>query len=658
MRPIFSLFEKIKREKIARKKERVLLCALNFHAVVFCYIAQRNNFQIDAVMPLYVKENDLTDYSSVPSVQEIPETEKQNYLVVLILEMPQQHQEQIVSIMKQNGYDSIILLDEDDRQAVMLDLTTHNYLTEKLNGLLIKANWNKQIFLLGLNQFTPTIVNILKIKGYVISGIISDEVSSQVQNLHYEDIPFFSVKEAMNQKNAFLIDCFPTYAEDDIFAPLRNKFPCWNLSLSELQVALSCWNFIRTFYNLLDLKTPSKNLNYEKKSLEILSVYERVTICFMDTQRIASMLETLALVNQRKDKKNLYVLVPIYHHLKSPSIATEKTANNFLLKKIEEVCPIIANDRTKDFWRYFIQHHANVVNCTNDFCHYAIMMEQIERFHNDDLYVKDPPIVFSEEEELLGQQKMAAMGIIDKYVTFFARGNNYIKIIFDEDANGYVDEARNCPVQNFSLMCQKLYENGFQTVRMGHLVDDEISGDGIIDYANKYREEFLDFYLIAKSKLFVGGQSALSIIASLFHVPLVMANCNSLTVYGDISFHRSNRTYTIILPKKLFDPHKQRFLSLKEQLALELKVPHIDRRMEYFQSQGFKYIDNTPEEIWDAVEEMLLRLEGKFKPTEVVQKLQEEYDKALSEALEHNPKLIPFGRIISSKFLLQSAGLI
>lgn len=230
--------------------------------------------------------------------------------------------------------------------------------------------------------------------------------------------------------------------------------------------------------------------------------------------------------------------------------------------------------------------------------------------------------------------------------------------MLNEDANGYVDEARNCPVQNFSLMCQKLYENGFQTVRMGHLVDDEISGDGIIDYANKYREEFLDFYLIAKSKLFVGGQSALSIIASLFHVPLVMANCNSLTVYGDISFHRSNRTYTIILPKKLFDPHKQRFLSLKEQLALELKVPHIDRRMEYFQSQGFKYIDNTPEEIWDAVEEMLLRLEGKFKPTEVVQKLQEEYDKALSEALEHNPKLIPFGRIISSKFLLQSAGLI
>lgn len=356
MRPIFSLFEKIKREKIARKKERVLLCALNFHAVVFCYIAQRNNFQIDAVMPFHVKENDLTDYSGVPSVQEISETERKNYLVVLMLEMPQQNQEYIVSIMKQKGYDSIILLDKDDYQAVMLDLTTRNYLTERLNELLIRGNWNKQIFLLGLNQFTPIIVNILKMKGYVISGIISDEVSSQMQNLHYEDIPFFSIKEAMNQKNAFLIDFIFNSAEDDIFTPLKNKFPCWKLSLSELQFALCHWNFLITFYNLLDLKTPSKNLNYEKKSLEILSVYERVTICFMDTQRIANMLEMLALVNQRKDKKNLYVLVPIYHHLKSPSIATEKTANNFLLKKIEEVCPIIANDRTKDFWRYFIQH--------------------------------------------------------------------------------------------------------------------------------------------------------------------------------------------------------------------------------------------------------------------------------------------------------------
>ena len=122
---------------------------------------------------------------------------------------------------------------------------------------------------------------------------------------------------------------------------------------------------------------------------------------------------------------------------------------------------------------------------------------------------------------------------------------------------------------------------------MGYLVDGEIFGDGIIDYANNYREEFLDYYLIAKSKFFVCGFSGLAPIAALFHTPLVLVNVSSLTLNGDISAHKDKKNETILLPKKLFDSKKQRFISLIEQLKFEEQIPNIYERMNYFKMCGY-----------------------------------------------------------------------
>ena len=643
MRPIFSLFEKIRQEKIKRQKDHILFCAANTHAVTFCYVAKQNNFNVDAVLPLQVKKDDLVDYSGVPAVQDIPETERTRYLVVLMPTYPQKVLEHIFSLIAKSGYDAILLLNDNDVRMFTSEMNNHSYFSDQLDKLLVTGFWNKQIFLLGLNQFTPIILNTMRMRGYILSGIISDENSSENEKLYYEKIPLVSAKSVMEQKNCLIIEVPPFNAR---YAQLREKHLCWQLSLVDLQMMIYYWNFLSTFYNILNLETPCENLEYEKKAREILSAYEHVTICFIDTERIGNMMETLVFVNQREDRKNLYALIPRYNQYgKRITFGSDQTANNFLLSKIREVCPVITNDQN-DFWRYFIKNHAHAVNYTNEFSFRNLQIKQIEKFARGNYYVETPPIVFSEEEEIAGQRKMVNMGIKGEYVTFFARSHKYLRTRFGSGFLNQSCEVRNSSIENFSLMCQNLYAKGFQSVRMGHLVEGSISGDGIIDYANNYREEFLDYYLIARSKFFV------------FHTPLVMVNTSSLTLNDDISAHKDKKNECILLPKKIFDTKKQKFISLLEQLKFEVQIPNIHTRVDYFKMCGFEYIENTPEEIWDAAEEMLLRLEGKFQYTSHAQELQERFKSALNAATKQNPNIIPVGTTISSKFLMKNPQLV
>ena len=336
MRPILSLFEKLRREKLARQKERILVCATNVQTITFCYVAQQNDFHVDAVMPLQIKENDLQDYSGAEAVQDIPAELRDQYLVVLMLTA--KDKVQLITSMNQIGYDAVILLNNEEIEAINSDIFEHSYFADQLDKWLLTGDWQKQIFLLGWNKFTPMIANIMKMEGYVPSGIVTDEQSSPVEGLCYADIPIISSTTALGKKNALFIETLPPENATDDYIQLTKK-NCRKLRLTDLQVINFRWNFLSTFYNLFDFGTPFRNLEYEKKSQEILSVYDRVTICFMDSERIGNMMETLIFVKQRANKKNLYVVISKYNKYDGSFVlASENTANNFLLSKIQEAC--------------------------------------------------------------------------------------------------------------------------------------------------------------------------------------------------------------------------------------------------------------------------------------------------------------------------------
>ena len=655
-RPIFMLFDKIIREKERFNKQRVIFCATNDYAVQFCYVAKKNNFELDGVMPLQIPGNNIDDYSGVPVVSDLPSYQKKDCMIVLALSLPNPKIEEIKTIFKNFGYASIIQLTNDDIMAFTFELQHHSYFLDKLDEMLRIGNWDKSIFLRGLNQFTMMMALTLKMKGYVVNGIILEDNQANMQNFNFKEIPLITARVAAEQKSGIVIDTIPPNANAD-YPALVKKHTFWQPKLMDLLAIQIHWGFLSQFYSLLNFDTKSQNLEYETQAKKILSAYDKVTICFMNSERIGNMMETLVFVNQRENRKNLYALIPRYHNVNGTTFCSEQTANDFLLKKIKEVCPVIAGGQIA-FWKYFAHNHSNVVNYSDDFGHYNMRMKQIEKQVKGIYYVENPPINFSEEEEIYGHQKMREMGITGDYVTFFNRGHKYLKTMFGENSVNHSHTVRNSSVQNFSLMCSNLYERGMQSVRMGYLVDGEIHGDGIIDYANNFREEMLDYYLIAKSKFFVCDFAGLSIVALLFHVPLVSINVSSLTLNGDVSAHKDNQNITLMLPKKIFDTNKKRFISLIEQLNFEEQIPNIYERMNYFKDRGFEYIENTPEEIWDAAEEMLMRIEGRYIPTKEAEELQEKFQNALHESMTRHPEILPNADVIPSKFLLKNKWLV
>jgi putative glycosyltransferase (TIGR04372 family) len=69
---------------------------------------------------------------------------------------------------------------------------------------------------------------------------------------------------------------------------------------------------------------------------------------------------------------------------------------------------------------------------------------------------------------------------------------------------------------------------------------------------------------------------------------------------------------SIIMPKKIFDLRKKRFLTFKEILFYEGEgISSIHTKSDPYIKNHLKYIDNSPEEILDAVIQMEEKIEGK-----------------------------------------------
>ena len=123
--------------------------------------------------------------------------------------------------------------------------------------------------------------------------------------------------------------------------------------------------------------------------------------------------------------------------------------------------------------------------------------------------------------------------------------------------------------------------------------------EGVVDYAlSAAKSDWMDVFLSACCRFLVGTNSALYQASMSFGVPAVATNWMPLS-----SFPMQRRD--IVLPK-LLRSREGRLLSFREMLALPRDVwsGYMYERL------GLEIIDNTPEEIVEAADEMLKRLAG------------------------------------------------
>ena len=168
-----------------------------------------------------------------------------------------------------------------------------------------------------------------------------------------------------------------------------------------------------------------------------------------------------------------------------------------------------------------------------------------------------------------------------------------------------------------------MQKSGYQVVRLGKDESKECLIEGIIDYANCFYDELMDFYLMANCKFLLGGMAGIIAIASFWGRPILQTNALSFC-YGQESLPRTE--YDMYVPKKFYSKRENRVLNLYETLNVSYKC---DRYNRYFIEEGIEVIDNTEEEILNAIIEMDEKLNHTWIQTEDEIKCMDKYWKII-----------------------------
>jgi putative glycosyltransferase (TIGR04372 family) len=154
------------------------------------------------------------------------------------------------------------------------------------------------------------------------------------------------------------------------------------------------------------------------------------------------------------------------------------------------------------------------------------------------------------------------------------------------------DELRNGRIETYFPAIDRLVAQGYTVVRVGDASMTPVHHEGVIDVATHPRRvPELDLYLLFRSTFAVVGESGPGQAALLTNTP-------TLTLNGTdpISAFPVRHDGLFVL-KRVREIRTGRVLSLREMFGLEY-LSHIRDPV------VFEYIDNTPEEIIDAVEEI------------------------------------------------------
>ena len=223
-------------------------------------------------------------------------------------------------------------------------------------------------------------------------------------------------------------------------------------------------------------------------------------------------------------------------------------------------------------------------------------------------------VYMTDEEEERGRRGLMEMGVgeDDKFVCLIVRDAAYLEKQKQESYSG-VDwsyhDYRDTDIDDYKLAAQYLAEQGFYVIRMGAVVEKPFiaESDRIIDYAsNGMRSDFMDIYLGAKCHFCISTSTGYDAVPSLFRRPLVIVN------NPHIEYVYSYFPKTVTIFKKVFDKHTREPLSIER--ILNEGIGRFDQTNQFVE-KGVELIDNTPEEIKDAVEEMVLRLDDKWTDT-------------------------------------------
>jgi putative glycosyltransferase (TIGR04372 family) len=203
---------------------------------------------------------------------------------------------------------------------------------------------------------------------------------------------------------------------------------------------------------------------------------------------------------------------------------------------------------------------------------------------------------------------------------------------FHRDQTGLYQTTRNADIETYRTAVEMIVQMGGKVIRLGESSMKPFSMEGVYDYAlSPHKSDWMDVYLCASCRLFVGTASGLIHLPPLFGTPCALTNWCGL---GIRSSYGSDR----FIPKRIWSKSQNRFLTFREMMDAPV---HHWQYQRYFDERQMKLVDNEPEEIRELVEEMLKNT-GKDRLSE-----QQERFEALARAEPECYGISPIGKTFS-----------
>ena len=211
-----------------------------------------------------------------------------------------------------------------------------------------------------------------------------------------------------------------------------------------------------------------------------------------------------------------------------------------------------------------------------------------------------PLLALGTDHRARGREWLNGLGVADDdwFVCLHVRSAGY----YDEDMPWHNNRFRNARIENYTPAIEAITARGGWVVRIGDPSMPPLPAmERVIDYAHdEDREDWNDVFLMAENRFMVCMGSGPAGIALAFGAPLVGTDWFPLGSWplsgNDLFIHK------VLRSKK-----DGRILSIGESLRTPLFAA---QEPVIYDSLGLEPVDNVPEDILDAVTEMLERQGG------------------------------------------------
>ena len=237
--------------------------------------------------------------------------------------------------------------------------------------------------------------------------------------------------------------------------------------------------------------------------------------------------------------------------------------------------------------------------------HYTPLSEGAATYHSvlAEWGNRPPLLVLKAEHRERGWKALGQMGIPRDgwFVAVHAREPGF------SEQNERAHSHRNSDVRKLMSAIQEIRRRGGWVVRRGDPTMRQLPQmDGVVDYAlHPLRCDWMDVFLCAQARFFVGNTSGLYLVATAFGTPCALANVSPASA---LAFAPSD----ISIPKLVRSIAQNRYLTFEEIFGGSIANC---RFTGLFAANGLTVEENSEEDLRDLVVEMLDLIDGSYRAT-------------------------------------------